>query len=189
MSGSEYFVSTAQRGRAHRVGQWCVLCNQYWDAVENHSESHASEWSLWSVHQQIWMFAGNEFADGLAAKGAEAHQHSEWTIKKIAGVRSLVRAVQRRVATVTVDMSEHYGATLHPALRGGEAPGCGVHVFTGSSFTAVRVSLFFFLALTVLCAQSWTHVFGTLASEVKNLKKTSRDSPPSASTSRWTRQR
>ena len=48
MSGNEYFVSTAQRGRAHRVGQWCVLRNQYWDAVKNHSESNVSEWSLWS---------------------------------------------------------------------------------------------------------------------------------------------
>ena len=27
------------------------------------------------------------------------------------------------------------------------APGCGVHAFISSSFTAVRVSLFFFLAL------------------------------------------
>ena len=29
------------------------------------------------------------------------------------------------------------------------APGCGVHAFISSSFTAVRVSLVFFLALTV----------------------------------------
>ena len=41
------------------------------------------------------------------AKGAEAHKHSEWTIKKIAGVRSLARAVQRR-ATVTLDMAEQH---------------------------------------------------------------------------------
>ena len=50
-------------------------------------------------NQPIWMF--------VAAKGAEAHQHSEWTVKKIAGVRSLARAVQRR-ATVTLDMAEQY---------------------------------------------------------------------------------
>ena len=50
------------------------------------------------------------------------------------------------------------------------APGCGVHAFISSSFTAVRISLVFFLALTVLCAQSQTRVFGTLASEVKHLK-------------------
>ena len=37
----------------------------------------------------LWMFAGNEFADRLAAKGADAHQHSEWTVKKIVGVRKL----------------------------------------------------------------------------------------------------
>ena len=41
-----------------------------------------------------------------AAKGAEAHQHSEWTIQKIGGVRSLARTVQRRVATVTLHMAE-----------------------------------------------------------------------------------
>ena len=40
--------------------------------------------------------------------GAETHQHSEWTVKKIARVRSLARAVQSRVATVTLDMAEHY---------------------------------------------------------------------------------
>ena len=34
------------------------------------------------------MSAGNEFADRLAAKGAEAHRDSEWTVKRIAGVRS-----------------------------------------------------------------------------------------------------
>ena len=51
------------------------------------------------ANQPIWMF--------VAAKGAEAHQHSEWTVKKIARVRSLARAVQRR-ATVTLDMAEQY---------------------------------------------------------------------------------
>ena len=54
------------------------------------------------------MFARNEFANRLAARGAEAHQHSEWTIKKMAGVRSLARPVQSRVATVTLDMAEQY---------------------------------------------------------------------------------
>ena len=51
------------------------------------SRSHASEWSLLSGHQPLWIFAGNEFADRLAAKGAEARQHSEWTVMKIAGTQ------------------------------------------------------------------------------------------------------
>ena len=40
------------------------------------------------------------------AKGAEAHQHSEWTVEKMSGVRSPARTVQRRVATVTLHMAE-----------------------------------------------------------------------------------
>ena len=74
-------------------------------------KSHVSEWSLWSGHQCVWMFADNECADRLAAKAAEAHLHSEWTIKKIAGVRRLARTVQRRVATVTLHMAEQYPNT------------------------------------------------------------------------------
>ena len=54
------------------------------------------------------MFASNEFAERLEAEGAEAHQHSEWTVKKIAGVRNLASTVQRRVATVTSHMAEQY---------------------------------------------------------------------------------
>ena len=72
-------------------------------AVEYHSAAilvmkvkhRSSEWSLWSGQQTLWMYAGNEFAHRLAAKGAEAHQHSEWT-------------VERRVATVTLHMAEQY---------------------------------------------------------------------------------
>ena len=78
-------MSTALRGRAHPVKQCCDLQHQYWVAVECHSaailflkvKSHASEWSLWSGHQPLWMFAGSEFDDRFVAKGAEAHQHSE----------------------------------------------------------------------------------------------------------------
>ena len=54
------------------MGQCCDHWNQYWGAVEHHSAaililrgSHISEWSLWSGHQPILMFAGNEFADRL----------------------------------------------------------------------------------------------------------------------------
>ena len=116
ISDNEYFVSTAQEGRAPFVGRCCELWHQHWEAVERHSaailvlevKSHGSEWSLWSGHQSICMFAGNEFADRLAAKGAEAHQHSECTIKKIGGIRDLARAVQRRVATVTLHIAEHF---------------------------------------------------------------------------------
>ena len=67
-----------------------------------------SEWSLWPGHQPIWMAAGNEFADRLAVKGAEAHQHSESTVEEIAGIKSLGRTVQMRVATVTLHMAEQY---------------------------------------------------------------------------------
>ena len=49
-------------------------------------------------HQPIWMFVGSELADGLAVKGAEVHQHFEWTVQKIVGVRKSARTVQRRVA-------------------------------------------------------------------------------------------
>ena len=82
ISDDEYFVSTAQKGRAHRARQWSVL----WQTVlgrgrplwqSRFSKSRASEWSRWSGHQPIWMFAWNEFADRLAAKEAETHQHSE----------------------------------------------------------------------------------------------------------------
>ena len=103
---AESFVSTAQRGRAAI----------YWVAVEYHSatilvmkvKGRACEWSLWSRHQPFWMCVGNEFADRLAAKGAEARPHSEWTVKKIQGVGSLARTVQRHVATLTLHMAEQY---------------------------------------------------------------------------------
>ena len=56
--GNEYFVSTAQKGRAHQVCQWCVLWQPVLDKRGRESprvhvpilkvKSHASEWSLWS---------------------------------------------------------------------------------------------------------------------------------------------
>ena len=67
-----YFVSTAQRGRTNPVEQCSDLWLQHWAAVEYHSAA-----------QPFWMFAGNEFADRLAVKGAEAPQHSEWTVKRV----------------------------------------------------------------------------------------------------------
>ena len=54
------------------------------------------------------MLASSDFADRVVAEGAEAHHHSHWTAKKISGVRSLARTVQRRVATVTLHMAEQY---------------------------------------------------------------------------------
>ena len=32
-------------------------------------KSHVSEWSLWSGHQCVWMFADNECADRLGGQG------------------------------------------------------------------------------------------------------------------------
>ena len=115
ISDNEHLVSTAQRRRANNVGPCRHLWHQYW-AVEYHAsailvmkvKSRAREWSLWSGHQLLWMFAGGEFADRLPSKGAEAHPHSEWTLKIIAGVRSLARTVQRRVATVMLHMADQY---------------------------------------------------------------------------------
>ena len=56
------------------------------------------------------------------------------------------------------------------------APGCGVHAFFSSSFTAVRLSfelLRLFLVRTGLRAQSLTRAFGIPVSESKNLKNLS----------------
>ena len=80
VSDNEYFVSTAQRGRTNPVEPCSDLWHQYWVAVEYHSaavlvmkvKSRASEWSLWSGHQPLRMYAGNEIGDRLAANGAEA---------------------------------------------------------------------------------------------------------------------
>ena len=47
------------------------------------------------------MFVGREFANRLAAKGAEAHQHPEW----VGGIRNLSSTVQR-VPTVTLHMAD-----------------------------------------------------------------------------------
>ena len=63
------------------------------------------------------MFAGNKFADRLAAKGAEAHQHSEWTLKTTGGIRNLARAVQRRVATVTWPSTSRKSPSRCPTSR------------------------------------------------------------------------
>ena len=92
------------------MGQWCVLLQPVLgrgrESPPHNPDSQSQEPCQRVVavvragHQPIWMF--------VAAKGAEAHQHSEWTIKKIAGVRSLARQVQSRVATVTLDMAEQY---------------------------------------------------------------------------------
>ena len=115
--------------RANAVGPCSDLWHQYWGAVEYHAaailvmkvKSRASERSLWSRHQPIWMCAGNEFADRLAAKGAEAHQDSEWTLKTFAGVGNLATTVQWRVATwhVAVPQQVHSGLLcLQPLGRG-----------------------------------------------------------------------
>ena len=60
------------------------------------------------VRASARMFGRNEFADRLTAKGSEPHQHSEWTVKKTAGVSSFAMTAQRRVATVTLHMAEQY---------------------------------------------------------------------------------
>ena len=87
------------------------LWHQCWEAVEDHSaailvlenKSHASERSLWSREP------AKCGCYRLAAKGAEAHRHFQWTIiEQVAGVRSLARTVQRRVATVTLHKAEQY---------------------------------------------------------------------------------
>ena len=116
ISDSEYFVPTAQSGKASLVEQCGDLWHQDWEAVEYHPaailihkvKSHVSEWLLWSGHQPIRMLAGIEFAHRLTAKGAEAYQDSEWSVKKIVGVRILARTVQRQVATDTLHMAEQY---------------------------------------------------------------------------------
>ena len=80
VSDNEYFVSTAQRGRTNPVEPCSDLWHQYWVAVEYHSaavlvmkvKSRGSEWSLWSGHQPLRMYAGTEIGDRLAANGAEA---------------------------------------------------------------------------------------------------------------------
>ena len=80
VSDNEYFVSTAQKGRANPVGPCSDLWHQYWVAAEYLSaailvmkvKSRASEWTLWSGHQHLWMYAGSELADRQAAKGGEA---------------------------------------------------------------------------------------------------------------------
>ena len=93
------------------MGQCGDLWHPYCDAVEHDSAAIlilevTFVNGLWSGHQPIWMFPGNEFADRLAAEGAEEHQYSECTVKKIVGVRSSARTVQRRVATVNLHMAE-----------------------------------------------------------------------------------
>ena len=111
---------------AHPAEQCCDFWRQYPVAVEQHSaaililevKTHASEWSLWSGRQPLWMFVENEFADSLPAKGAEAHQHPQWTVETIAGVRSLARTVQRRVATVILHMANPYRCSMWQSFVG-----------------------------------------------------------------------
>ena len=84
VSENEYFVSTAEKGRANPVGPCSDLWHQYWVAVEY----HAAAIFVMKVKSRASVHAGNEFADRLAAKGAEA--------QKIAAVRNLSRTGQRR---------------------------------------------------------------------------------------------
>ena len=54
----------------------------------------------------LCVFAGNEFADRLAFKGAEAHQHSEWTMKKLQESEAKPGRCRGEVATVILHMAE-----------------------------------------------------------------------------------
>ena len=110
VSDNEHFVSTVQRVRANRVGQCGDRWHQYWVAVEYHAaaipvlkvKSHASEWPLWPGHLM--------FADRLAAKGAEAHQPSEWTQGNCRS-QEFSHDAQRCVATLTLHIAEQYHPT------------------------------------------------------------------------------
>ena len=72
-------MSSAQRGRAHRLGQSCVLWQPVLgrgrESLRGNPDSQSQEPCQRVVavvragHQPIWMFEGNEFADRLAAKG------------------------------------------------------------------------------------------------------------------------
>ena len=83
-------LSTAQKG-GRTPWSNAAICGLQW------SKSHFSKWSLWSGYQPLWIFAGTELADRLAAKRAGAHHHAGWTVKKISAF-----------ATVTLHMAEQY---------------------------------------------------------------------------------
>ena len=65
-------------------------------------KSHASEWSLWSG-QGI-----SQSGCSWRPKRLKRTSTPSGLSRKIAGVRSLARQVQSRVATVTLDMAEQY---------------------------------------------------------------------------------
>ena len=52
-----------------------VFCARPWSSAEEAVSLAPSKLS------PLWMFVGSELADRLAGKGAEAHQHSEWTVQ------------------------------------------------------------------------------------------------------------
>ena len=72
--------------RATVIQEWKTLGRVRWDATEGCSEGE----------------------EGTAWEAFEAFQHSEWTVKKIGGIRNLAGTVQRRVSTVTSHMAKHF---------------------------------------------------------------------------------
>ena len=95
------------------MGQWCVLLQPVlgrgrplWQS--RFSKSRASEWSRWSGHQPIWMFAWNEFADRRPKRPKRTSTLSELSRKSQESGVWPGRCRGGLPPSVTLDVAEQY---------------------------------------------------------------------------------
>ena len=112
-SENEYFVSTAQKGRAHRVGQWWVLLAPVLGRRRKSPaaihilkvKSHSNKWFPQSGQgiSQSGCSRGTNLPADWRPKGPKHTSTLSVPLRKLQESRVLARVVQ----TVTLDMAEH----------------------------------------------------------------------------------